>query len=75
MRKNKIKEEKGSITLFTLTSMIFFLIILVGIYASTSLKIQSQEKEIQKIQSTYNQVNINDIYEKSYEKIYENSNI
>lgn len=75
MKKNKIKEEKASITLFTLTSMIFFLIVLVGIYANTSLKIQSQEKEIDKIQSSYNQVNLNDIYEKAYEKINEDNNL
>ena len=42
--KNEIKSQKGSITLYVLISMMFFLIIILGIYFSSSNKIQKQEE-------------------------------
>ncbi len=69
---NKTTQENGSITLFVLLSMLFFLIVLLGIYANTSLKVQNQKKEIDKIQSTYNQMDINSAYYKAYEKYMNN---
>lgn len=66
---SKTKEEKGSITMFVLISMMFFLIVIVGLYVSSSYKMQKQESEIKKIQESYNYKNINDIYnecEKNY---------
>ena len=46
----KIKQEKGSITLFVLISMVFILVAVLGIYFNSSSKAQKQYKEIEKIQ-------------------------
>lgn len=64
--KKKIKSQKGSITLFVLISIMFFIIILTGIYISSSNKVQQREKEIEKIQEEYKQKDVNDIYEEIY---------
>lgn len=69
----KIKKEQGSVTLFVLVSMIFFMFVLVGMYVNTSNKVAKQEREVNKIQQSYEQVNINDIYNKKYEEKNENS--
>ena len=58
----KIKSDKGSITSFTLLSMLFFLVVVIAIYASVNTKIQKQEKEIKSVQDNYKQENIDDIY-------------
>lgn len=60
--KNKIKSSKGSITLYVLISMIFFLVIVFGIYTNASNKTQKQDKEINKIQKEYQQEDIDDLY-------------
>lgn len=70
----KPKEEKGSTTMFVLISMMFFLIVLMGIYVNSSNKIQKQEGEIKKIQESYRQENINDIYNKCEKNYNEKTN-
>lgn len=65
--KNKIKNSKGSITLYTLISMGFFLILVSGLYINSSYKIQKQQKELEKIQKEYEKNNINEIYQKAYD--------
>ena len=60
--KSKIKEQKGSITLFVLTSMLFFVIVVVAVYVNTNYKAQEQQRELEKIQQTYQKEDINDIY-------------
>lgn len=60
--KSKIKEQKGSITLFVIMSMLFFTIVVVAIYVNTSYKAQAQEREVKKIQQTYKKDDINEIY-------------
>lgn len=60
--KSKIKEQKGSITLFVIMSMLFFTIVVVAIYVNTSYKAQAQEREVKKIQQTYQKDDINEIY-------------
>ena len=53
--KKKIKKsEKGSITLFALVAMLFFTIILVLAYSGQMDKINSQKKQVEKIQEEYN---------------------
>ena len=52
--KPNVKEQKGSITLFVLTSIMFFVVVLIGLYVSSNYKIQKQQKEIEKIQKNYN---------------------
>ena len=64
--KSKIKEQKGSITLFVLVSIMFFVIVLVGLYVNSIYKIQKQQKEIEKIEKNYNKVDINELYEETY---------
>ena len=66
MRKGNIKEQ-GSITLFTLISLIFFLIIGIGIYINVSNNEVSQVAEIEKIKSEY-QINKEQMNEK-YEEV------
>lgn len=59
----KLKKENGAITLFVLVSMLFFIIVLMGIYVNISNKIQKQEKEIQQIQKSYQKEDINSLYQ------------
>lgn len=66
--KIKLKEQKGSITLFVLLSIMFFVIVLLGLYVNSSYKVQKQQQDIEKIQKSYNTENINDLYNKTYEK-------
>ena len=61
--KSKMKEQKGSITLFVLTSMIFFTIVVAALYVNTNYKAQAQQREIEKIQQTYEKDDINEIYQ------------
>ena len=70
----KIRQEKGSITLYVLISMFFFITVVLGIYFNSTSKVQKQNKEIEKIQKEYEKENINDIYEKTYNKYLENNN-
>ena len=65
---HKIKQEKGSITIFVLISMFFVLFTVLGIYFNSNSKAQKQYKEIEKIQKEYEKENINDVYEKTYDK-------
>lgn len=58
----KIKSEKGSIILFVVISIIFFVIVLVGLYVTSSNKILKQQKELQEIQKNYETENIDDVY-------------
>ena len=50
-----MKSEKGSITLFVLIAMIFFLTIAFTAYASASSKLQGQNSELERIQASYGQ--------------------
>ena len=63
INKNIYKNEKGSITLFVLVSMIFFCLILLGFYLSSINSNNTQLKEIENIKEQYtSQEDINDIY-------------
>ena len=66
------RKERGSITLFTLISIIFFLIIGIGIYINISNNEVAQVAEIEKIKSEY-QINKEQMDEK-YEEIIDNIN-
>ena len=52
-KDDKVKGEKGAITLFVLVAILFFLIILIGLFASSSNIRTSQVKELEKIQENY----------------------
>lgn len=66
--KSNIKEQKGSITLFVLLSIMFFVVVLMGLYINSSYKLQKQQKDIEQIQKSYNKENIDDLYNRAYEK-------
>lgn len=54
-----MKNEKGSVTLYVLVSMLFFLIIVMTAYVSASNKLQGQNEEIARIKASYEK-DIND---------------
>ena len=54
----RLKEiEKGSVTLFVLSMMIFLTVILFSIYARVVDRINNQNKMISEIESEYNEQN------------------
>ena len=65
----KLKNQQGSVTLFVLIVMIFFLIILVSLFANTKTKIIEQEKQIAIIQKEYETEDINQTMEQKYDEI------
>ena len=60
-----IKQEKGSITLFVLIAMLFFVMFLVGMYMLSANSESSQSAEVSRIKEIYEQDvnNIDDVYE------------
>lgn len=67
MKDKKYNKDRGSITLYVLISMLFFLIVVVGIYINVSNMKQKQEKEVKQIQERYKQEQkLDTIYEQSY---------
>lgn len=67
-----IKEEKGSITLFVLISMLFFAMFLVAMYVLSANNESSQIAEVDRIKQIYEQGvnNIDDVYKTQLEKSY-----
>lgn len=51
--RSKIKDQKGSITLLALTTMLMFITIVVVVYVNINYKAQEQDKQIEKIQQSY----------------------
>lgn len=64
----KKTNEKGSVTLFIVVSIVFFLIVLVLIYSQQTEKITVQKKQVAEIQKNYQTKNIEQIYQKTYDK-------
>mgnify|MGYP004519527619 CR=1 FL=1 len=52
--KNKLKNERGAITIFVLAAMLFFLIILVSIYTNNVNKKTNIDRDKKKIEEQYN---------------------
>ena len=50
--RSKIKDQKGSITLLALTTMLMFTTIVVVVYVNINYKAQEQDKQIEKIQQS-----------------------
>lgn len=66
IKKKGKRNEKGSITLFTLVAMLFFIIILILSYTSQINKISSQKKQVEKIKEEYNTDDeIEEVYNKA----------
>lgn len=51
--RSKIKDQKGSITLLALTTMLMFTTIVAVVYVNINYKAQEQDKQIEKIQQSY----------------------
>lgn len=66
MRRLKKREERGSVTLFVLVSMMFFLIFLTFTYMNQADKINNQKRQIDEIQKQYN---VDDEMDSVYYKI------
>ena len=63
-----IKSQKGSVTLFVLIAVLFFSIILFGVYKSNMNDLRDQESSISEIRKSYNK-NANEVYEQTVEKL------
>jgi len=63
MKSRKFRSEKGSITLFVLVTMLFFVYIMISVYMNQNNKMNAQKKQIQQIQQEYNKdENMEEIY-------------
>ena len=62
MIRKKLVNQKGSITLFVLLAMIFFIVIILNMTMNVANKKQSQISEYDKIKQEYEK-NINNIYQ------------
>ena len=59
-----LKSQKGSVTLFVLIAVLFFSVILLGMYNSNMNKLQTQDKDIVRIKQSY-EVDANKVYEQT----------
>ena len=55
------KSEKGSITIFVLTAMLLFLVVIVGVFVLYSNKVSDQQRAITRIQNEYSTDNIDEV--------------
>ncbi|MFR2571127.1 MAG: hypothetical protein ACLS90_05475, partial [Clostridia bacterium] len=65
MQKKIFKSENGAVTLFVLIAILFFLIVIFGMYVRSSSKNQVQISEMEKVQKEYQKDvdNIDQIYD------------
>ena len=64
MKKEKLSNQKGSITLFVLLAMLFFLVVVVNMFMRSSNSNQAQISEYDKLKQEYDEYieNIDNIY-------------
>ena len=67
------KEEHGSVTLFVLIAMIFFLIVTISIYVNSQSKLQAQNAEIEQIKKNYEKNNYSEYLEHTYNDLTKNT--
>ena len=65
-----IKSQKGSVTLFVLIAVLFFSIILFGVYKSNMNDLKDQESSISEIKKSYSK-DANEVYEQTIERLNE----
>lgn len=68
MKNKKTKNERGSITIFVLTGMVFMLIVLMTAYAGINNKLQAQNKKIETIKLQYEGNDIEQEYKEAKER-------
>lgn len=67
-KNNNRKSEKGSVTLFVLIAMMFFLMILLSLFVGAKNKMTEQSKKIKIIQNEYKAVDMEEEYLKVIDK-------
>ena len=68
----KIKNENGSVTLFVLIAMLFFLIVAIAIFTNLQHKLQVQNSEVDQIKKNYQQANYDEYLENTYNDLTKN---
>lgn len=53
MKKSKIRNGKGSVSLFVMVAMLFFLVVMIGVFSITSKKAQTQTQAVGMVQDEY----------------------
>ena len=73
----RLKQEKGSVTLFVLVAMLLFCVILLLAYMNISNRNTEQMNNLRKIQSEYSktQKSIDEIYENTVDTLEDENNI
>ena len=61
--KNRLNNEKGSITLYVLVTMMLFLMVVLFLYMQTRSKNSTQLQQLSEIQKEYESSNIDDTYQ------------
>lgn len=64
-----MKKENGSVTLFVLIALLFFLIIAIAIFTNLQHKLQIQNQEIEQIQKNYQQSNYDEYLDNVYDDL------
>ena len=64
--QNKLKESTGSVTLFVLISMMFFLFVTLSWYTNAKNQLSEQRKQIKIIQNQYNSSDMEEEYRKFF---------
>lgn len=67
--KINLKEEKGSVTVFVVSIMIFIVTVLGITYMSVLNKLTAEEKRIDRIQSQYSVDNLDEKYQRAVENL------
>ena len=70
-----LKKEQGSVTLFVLIAMIFFLIVTISIYVNSQSKLQAQNAEIEQIRKNYEKNDYSEYLENTYNDLTQNTPI
>ena len=60
--KNKKRNQRGSVTLFVLVTMLFLITILILSYMNQIPKVETQKKAMEEIEKQYNKKEIEKIY-------------
>ena len=68
--KEKLKNEKGSITVFVLTIMLFMLIVVFSVYMNKANQVNSELQKIGSLQEEYDaEQTIDEIYEEKEDEV------
>lgn len=66
--RNNFKNQKGSMTIFILTAMLLFLVVIAGVFVFYSNNVANQQRTISGIQDEYSADNIDQVYNNEIKK-------